>query len=227
MRILVVEDYAAVRDAIAQALVEDGYTVDTAADGLEARALLGDTEYDAVVMDVMLPGVSGLDLLVELRGAGKQTPVLLLTALDGVDDRVRGLDLGADDYLVKPFAIPELVARVRVIVRRGYGKQTPTIMVGGLSVDTSARAATYGGSTLPLTAREYALLEYLAMRVGQVVTRDEICAHIYDAPQKTSNVVDVYVGYLRKKLESGGAPRLLHTRRGEGYFLADMGGDQG
>ena len=219
MRILIVEDYPPVRDAVAQALLEEGFTVDMATNGRSGLERLEERRYDALVVDVMLPEVNGLDLIGALRARGDTTPALVLTALDGVDDRVRGLDRGADDYLVKPFAIPELVARVRALVRRGYGGQTPVVQVGPVSVDTTARTASVEGRLVPLTTREYALLEYLAMRVGQVVTREEICEHIYEERAKSSNVVDVYVGYLRRKLADAGAPPILHTRRGAGYFL--------
>lgn len=221
MRILVVEDYAPVRAAILQALTEEGFTADSAGNGVDAKRLIGENSYDTVVLDIMLPEVNGLDVLTEMRASGDTTPVLMLTALDSINDRVKGLDEGADDYLVKPFAIPELLARVRALVRRGYGGGPALINIGPLQIDTSAQSVTIGDRAVSLTAREFALLQYLAMRVDQVVSREEICEHIYDEPQKTSNVVDVYVGYLRKKLEQNDAPRLLHTRRGAGYILSE------
>lgn len=223
MRILIVEDYPPVRDAVAQALLEEGFTVDIAPNGRVGLERLKEHPYDALVVDVMMPEMSGLDMVGELRARGDTTPALLLTALDGVEDRVRGLDGGADDYMVKPFAIPELVARVRALVRRGYGARTPVVQVGPVSVDTTARTASVEGRLVPLTTREYALLEYLAMRLGQVVTREEICEHIYEERVKSSNVVDVYVGYLRRKLADAGAPPILHTRRGAGYLLSANG----
>ncbi|MDA1264193.1 MAG: response regulator transcription factor [Planctomycetota bacterium] len=222
MRVLVVEDYQVVRDAISQSLREEGFVTDDAADGLQAAALWSGGEYDVIVLDVMLPGISGMDLVARMRESGDITPVLMLTALDGVEDRIKGLNRGADDYLAKPFAIGELVARVRALARRAYGRRTPVINVGPLVVDTAAQSATVNGRAITLTAREYSLLEYLALREGQVVTRDEICRHIYQEPQKESNVVDVYVGYLRKKLEGEDGPRLVHTRRGVGYLLTHL-----
>ena len=222
MRVLVVEDYQVVRDAVSQSLREEGFVTDDAADGIQAKTLWSAGDYDVVVLDVMLPGISGMDLVASMREAGDETPVLMLTALDGVEDRIKGLNRGADDYLAKPFAIGELIARVRALVRRGYGQRTPLVTVGPLVVDTGAQSAKVDGRSVNLTAREYSLLEYLALREGQVVTRDEICRHIYQEPQKESNVVDVYVGYLRKKLEGESGTRLVHTRRGIGYLLAHV-----
>jgi DNA-binding response OmpR family regulator len=205
MRALVVEDYPPMRKAI-----HDGD------DGLwYARS----NPYDVIVLDIMLPKRSGLDVLHALRAEGNRARVLLLTARDTVPDRVTGLDAGADDYLVKPFAFAELVARVRALVRRAYDAPDPTIRVADLSIDTSRRQVRRGDQLIALSAREYALLEYLALRASQLVTRTEIWEHVYDFHSEAqSNVVDVYVGYLRKKL---GAPQLIHTRRGHGYVLAE------
>jgi two-component system copper resistance phosphate regulon response regulator CusR len=170
----------------------------------------------------MLPGVSGLDLLSDMRQRGNKSPVLCLTARDTLEDRVRGLDLGADDYLVKPFEWDELVARIRALLRRSHGFAEPVIRVGDLEVDTRAKSVQRGGVPIGLTAREYALLEYLALRVGQVVSRSDIWEHLYDMnDQSTSNVVDVYVGYLRNKVDKPFATKLIHTRRGLGYVLSD------
>jgi DNA-binding response OmpR family regulator len=170
----------------------------------------------------MLPELDGISVLRRLRARGSRVPVLVLTARDGVDDRVTGLDVGADDYLVKPFALAELIARVRALVRRGYDRPDPLIRIADLEIDTARRAVRRGAVAIELSAREYALLEYLAMRAGELVTRTQIWEHVYDfRSDAQSNVVDVYIGYLRKKLEHGGAPRLIHTRRGQGYVLAE------
>ncbi len=221
MRLLVVEDYPPLRVAVTEALREDGHAVDSAVDGKDglARALTGD--YDVLVLDLQLPHVDGLEILRRVRAAGKPCQVLVLTARDAVEDRVAGLDLGADDYLVKPFAMEELLARARALVRRAYGRSSPVVRVGHLEVDTAAHAVSVDGAPVELTAREYALLEYLVLRAGEVVSRTEIWEHLYDErSDATSNVVDVYVGYLRKKLEREGRPPLIRTRRGEGYVLA-------
>jgi two-component system OmpR family response regulator len=220
MRVLVVEDYAPVRRSVSQALEENGFAVDTAADGEDGLWYAEENPYDAIVLDIMLPKLDGIAVLRRLRTKGKDVPVLLLTARDGVDDRVKGLDTGADDYLVKPFALAELIARVKALVRRRYARPTPVIRVGDLEVDTAKRVVSRAGATVALSAREYALLEYLAMRAGELVTRTEIWEHVYDfASDAHSNVVDVYIGYLRRKLELDGQPRLIHTRRGQGYVL--------
>ncbi len=220
MRVLIVEDYAPLRESISQAFSEAGYATDCAADGAEGLWHAQGGGYDALVLDIGLPQRDGLSVLRALRDAGVSTPVLLLTARDAVNDRVRGLDLGADDYLVKPFALEELLARVRALVRREYRAAQPVLRVADLEINTLSRSVTRGDRNLELTAREYALLEYLAHRAGHVVSRSEIQEHVYDfAAEIGSNVIDVYVGYLRKKLEQGGGSRLIHTRRGLGYVL--------
>jgi two-component system copper resistance phosphate regulon response regulator CusR len=170
----------------------------------------------------MLPKVSGLDILRELRERGSTTPVIILTAKDGVEDRVKGLDMGADDYLVKPFFLGELMSRLKALVRRSYNQQDPTLRVGTLEIETNARRVQRDGQEIDLTAREYALLEYLARRQGQLVTRTQIWDHVYEYYGGSgSNVVDVYVGYLRKKLHLPDMPSLIHTRRGQGYILQE------
>jgi len=220
MRILVIEDYAPVRNAVVQALREDGHSVDAAADGEGGLAAALATAYDLCVLDLMLPGVNGLEVLRRLRARGVGTQVLVLTARDGVPDRVHGLDLGADDFLTKPFAMEELLARVRALLRRAYGKPAPVLRIGHVELNTATHEVRVEDEAIVLTAREYALLEYLALRTGEVVSRTDIWEHLYDeGADSTSNVVDVYVGYLRKKLERPGKPRLLHTRRGAGYVL--------
>ncbi|MGE0396352.1 MAG: response regulator transcription factor [Kofleriaceae bacterium] len=217
MRALIIEDYAPIREAVGSGLEEHGFAVDLAKDGAEGWWLAESNPYDVVVLDIMLPRLDGLTLLKRLRAKGDKVAVLLLTAKDTVEDRVRGLDLGADDYLVKPFAFAELVARVRALVRRRYDVRDPTIHIDDLAIDTVARTVRRADKDISLSPREYALLEYLAVRAGELVTRTQIWEHVYDFnSEATSNVVDVYVGYLRKKL---GAPVLIHTRRGFGYVL--------
>ena len=220
MRVLLVEDYTPLRESVTQALEEAGFAVDASADGEEGLWYARSSDYDAIVLDIVLPKLDGLSVLQQLRKAGSRTPVLLLTAKDTVADRVTGLDLGADDYLVKPFALEELLARVRALLRRKYDAADPIIRVQDLEVNTVSRIVRRGGERIDLTAREYALLEFLARRMGEIVSRTEIWEHVYDfCSTVESNVVDVYVGYLRKKIECGGLPRLIHTRRGQGYVL--------
>ncbi|NQT87412.1 response regulator transcription factor [bacterium] len=223
MRVLLVEDYAPLRKSVARGLRNAGFAVDVSADGEEGLWYAQTNDYDAVVLDIMLPRMDGLTVLRRLREGGRKTHVLLLTAKGDVDDRVRGLNGGADDYLVKPFAFKELLARVRALVRRSYAAKNPVIRVGDLELNTVTRSARRGGAALALTAREYALLEFLAMRAGEVVARTDIWEHIYEFDSSAqSNVVDVYIGYLRRKTERGGLPRLIHTRRGQGYVLGEQ-----
>jgi DNA-binding response OmpR family regulator len=220
MRVLLVEDYEPLLRSIGQGLREAGYAVDSAADGEEGLWYARSNDYDAIILDIMLPGVDGLTILGRLRKAGKEAPVLLLTARDTVEDRVRGLDLGADDYLVKPFSFDELLARVRALVRRRYHERDPVLRIEDLEIDTAKQTVRRGGDAIELTAREYALLEFLARRAGQVVSRTDIWEHLYEFTSSAeSNVVDVYIGYLRKKIERPGSPRLIQTRRGRGYML--------
>ncbi|MFQ6133454.1 MAG: response regulator [Armatimonadota bacterium] len=222
MRVLLVEDYGPLRQALARGLREAGFAVDAAPDGEEGLWYAESNEYDVIVLDVMLPKLDGLAIIRALRDGGDQTHILILTAKDAVDDRVKALNLGADDYLVKPFAFAELLARVRALVRRGYRAKSPVIRIADLEVDTAARVVHRAGERIELTPREYALLEYLALRAGEVVTRSDVWEHIYDFHSSAqSNVVDVYIGYLRKKIERPGLPRLIHTRRGEGYILGE------
>jgi len=220
MRALVVEDYAPLRNAVRDGLVEAGFAVDIAANGEDGLWHAKQNPYDVVVLDIMLPKLDGLEVLRRLRATGSRVPVLILTAKDTVDDRVAGLDLGADDYLVKPFAFAELLARVRSLIRRRYDTRDPTIKVADLEIDTIRRRVRRGTAVVTLSAKEYALLEYLALRAGQLVTRTEIWEHVYDFNSEArSNVVDVYIGYLRKKL---GPPSLIHTRRGMGYVITEL-----
>ena len=220
MRILLVEDYAPLRESVAQALEEAGFAVDASADGEEGLWHAQSGEHDVIVLDIILPKLDGLSILKRLRQAGNRTPTLLLTAKDTVADRVAGLDLGADDYLIKPFALEELLARVRALLRRKYEAADPIIRVQDLEVNTVGHVVHRAGERIDLTAREYALLEFLAFRAGEIVSRTEVWEHVYDFRSTVeSNVVDVYVGYLRKKIERPGLQRLIHTRRGQGYVL--------
>lgn len=220
MRVLVVEDSDSLRKSLVRGLTEAGYAVDAAADGREGLTLATAADYDVLVLDIMLPGLDGFGVLREVRSRNRECRVLLLTARDALRDKVKGLDLGADDYLVKPFAFDELLARIRALVRRRYGARNAVVRVGGLEVDTAGRTVRAAGEVVELTAREYSILEILALRAGRVVTRDEIAEHIYDwARDVGSNVVDVYVGYLRRKLTGAGLPPMIQTRRGLGYTL--------
>ena len=220
MRVLVIEDYAPVRGAVMTALRDEGWSADAAGDGSEGLRQAQSGGYDVIILDVMLPGIGGFEVLRTLRERGIKSHVMMLTARDEVADRVQGLDLGADDYLVKPFAMEELVARVRALMRREYDKKAPMIEVGHVQIRTTDHAVFVAGEQVEFTAREYALLEYLALRVGEVVTREDIKRHVYDdGDSLSSNVIDVYVGYLRRKLERDGQPTLIRTRRGEGYVF--------
>ncbi len=220
MRILFVEDSPRLQRSVGTALRKTGYAVDIAGDGEAGLWLAESHDYDVIVLDVMLPKRDGLSLLAELRRQGRMVHVLLLTARDTVQDRVQGLQAGADDYLVKPFALEELLARVQALGRRAHGTKQPRLQIGPLEVDTSARCVRRAGENVELTAREYLLLEYLARRRGQVVSRAEIEEHIYDEQvDPMSNVVDSAICSLRKKLSAPGETALIHTRRGLGYVL--------
>jgi DNA-binding response OmpR family regulator len=220
MRILVIEDSARLRQSVTTWLRRHGFAVDTSADGEDGLWQAENNEYDAIVLDIMLPKLDGLTLLKKLRHRGRQTHILLLTAKDTVLDRVRGLESGADDYLVKPFALEELLARVKSLCRRNYGNKVSRLKVSDLEVDTAARKVRRAGKSVPLQPREYALLEYLARRSGHIVTRTEIEAHIYDGElEPASNVVDSTICSLRQKLSESNPAPLIHTRRGLGYEL--------
>ena len=220
MRVLLVEDQPTLLKALRQGLEEEGFAVDTAADGEDADGKARTTAYDVIVLDIMLPKIDGLTLLKNWRAAGVATHVLMLTARGTTDDKVAGLDTGADDYLTKPFELDELLARVRALVRRGHQVKTPVIPVLDLTLDTAARQVTRAGQKIHLTPREYALLEFLAFHRGQVVTRTMIWEHLYDEyDENTSNVVDVYIRYLRNKIDKGFDPPLILTKWGEGYML--------
>ncbi len=224
MRLLVIEDYAPLANSVCQGFREAGYAVELARDGAEGLALAMGAPFDALILDVMLPGLDGFEVLKAIRAAHRDLGVVLLTARDAVKDRVHGLDLGADDYLVKPFAFEELLARVRSVIRRRYKSPTGTFKVGDLELDASSRIVTRAGIPIVLSAKEFALLEYLISRRGEIVTRAEIWDHAYDfASEPSSNVVDVYIGYLRKKIDQGHEVKLIHTRRGQGYVVEVAG----
>lgn len=220
MRVLVVEDQPEMNALLVKQLNDAHYSVDGCLNGNDALDYLAGGAYDAVVLDVMLPGVDGLEVLRRRRAAGDKTPVLLLTARDGVEDRVRGLDSGADDYLVKPFALAELLARLRVLIRRRSDQVSDVIAVGDLRVDCAARTAARGGQNIALSAREFAVLEYLARNAGVVLSRERISQGVWNYDYEGgSNVVDVYIRYLRKKIDDGREQKLIHTIRGVGYVL--------
>ena len=216
MRVLLVEDESDLADTLLRALTEEGFAVDVASDGDEGLFKITDVSYDAAILDVMLPGMDGWDLLENARARGARTPVLMLTARDTIEDRVRGLNLGADDYLVKPFALSELVARLHALVRRAYGNPLPRIAVGDVVLDTAAKRVQRNGIAVELTAREYAVLELLVRSRGRLVTRARLCEYLYNEDVDiASNVVDVHIAALRRKL----GPELIRTRRGEGYIV--------
>ena len=220
MRLLVIEDYRPLQQSLTKGLREAGFAVDTTRDGQEGLWYATGSEYDVIILDLMLPGMNGLEILKKIRTQGRKSHVLILTAKDTVEDRVAGLDLGADDYLVKPFAFEELLARIRALLRRRYLEKNPRIKIKDLLIDLTAQRVWRGRKEIQLTPREYALLEYLAMRVGQTVSRTDIWEHLYEFNSSaSSNVVDVYIGYLRGKIERPDKPRLIHTVRGRGYVL--------
>ena len=223
MRLLLVEDFTVLRESTALGLREAGFAVDEAAEGETGLWYATSNDYDVIILDLMLPRIDGLTVLKRLRKAGRQTHVLILTARDAPADRVVGLNDGADDYLVKPFVFAELLARVRALVRRRYDRKSPVIEVADMQIDTAKRAVRRGGEVVDLSAREYALLEFLALRAGQVVTRAEIWEHVYEfESDASSNVVDAFIRLLRKKIERPGLPPLIHTRRGHGYLLGEV-----
>ncbi|MEQ1947756.1 MAG: response regulator transcription factor [Bryobacteraceae bacterium] len=221
MRILLVEDESDAAAILAKGLREQSYAVDIAGDGREAVEKASFNDYDIVILDIMLPDIDGLEVCRCLRKMGLKVPVLLLTARIQVNDRIVGLDSGADDYLTKPFHFGELLAHIRALLRRGPELRNATLAVGDLTIDTRAHQVKRGDSAIPLTSKEYALLEYLALRKGEVVGRAEIAEHVWEETYDPfSNLIEVYIQRLRRKLDSGSPIRLLHTRRGEGYMLS-------
>ena len=220
MRLLVVEDQKDLNEIIVRKLKRESYSVDSCLDGNEALDYLAVTDYDGIILDIMLPGVTGLGILRKLRQSGDLTPVLLLTALGAVEDRIAGLDAGADDYMVKPFDLDELAARVRAITRRSGGRADTVITCGDLSLDTATREVRRGSKEVQLTAKEYAILQYLMQNAGRPVSRETILDHIWNYDYDgASNMVDVYVHHLRKKIDKGFDEKKIQTIHGVGYIL--------
>lgn len=222
MRILIAEDEKSLNRIMAKQLKASGYSVDCAFNGEEAYELISMTDYDAAVFDVMMPKIDGFSLLKKIRKEGNSLPVLFLTARDSIEDRVEGLDIGADDYLVKPFAFEELLARIRVLIRKNSVSKSNVITVADLTVDISSRKVTRCGKDISLSAKEYELLQYLAVNNGIVLSREKIEDHIWNYDYEGgTNVVDVYIRYLRKKIDEGFNKKLIHTVRGMGYVLRE------
>jgi len=220
LRVLLIEDHKPMLKAVRQGLEEEGFAVDVAMDGEEGSYKAQTANYDIIILDLMLPKIDGLTLLQKWRREGMSAHVLVLTARGGIEDKVKGLDLGADDYLTKPFQWEELLARLRALIRRGHQVKDPVLRVHDLEIDTAARTVRRAGKPIKLTPREYALLHYLAYHRGQVVSRSQIWEHLYDEhDENTSNVVDVYIRYLRTKIDKDFEPPLILTRWGEGYML--------
>ena len=224
MRILVVEDEPDLNEVISKKLQAEHYQVDSCMNGTDALDFVRFAEYDAMILDIMMPGISGLEFLKVIRGQENKTPVLLLTAMDSVEDRVNGLDAGADDYLVKPFAFDELLARIRVMLRHTTGCVSNVITVADLSVDFDSRIVKRDNKEVQLSSKEFSILEYLIRNTGIVLSREKISQHIWNYDYDGgSNVVDVYIRYLRKKIDEGYDQKLIHTVRGVGYVLREEG----
>lgn len=222
MRILLAEDERDLNNIITQKLTADGYSVDRCFDGEEAINILSYTEFDAVILDIMMPKADGFAVLRALRSAGRPTPVMFLTAKDAVADRVRGLDSGANDYLVKPFSFEELSARLRAMTRTSFGITSNVLRVADLSMDCTAHTVTRGATEIHLSAKEYAMLEYLMYNQGRVLSREMIEDHVWNFDYEGgTNVVDVYISYLRKKIDDGHDKKLIHTVRGRGFVLKE------
>jgi DNA-binding response OmpR family regulator len=222
MRVLLIEDHKPLARALKQGLEDEGFAVDVAPDGEEGDFKARTASYDVIILDVMLPKKDGFTLLQGWRQDGLSTHVLMLTARGGIEEKVKGLDLGADDYMTKPFELEELLARLRALIRRVHQVKSPVIRIHDLEIDTASRTVRRGGQSIPLTRREYALLEFLAFHCGRVTTRSMIWEHLYDEQdENTSNVVDVYISLLRSKIDKGFDPPLIQTRWGEGYLLCN------
>lgn len=222
MRILIAEDEKTLNATLKKRLEEQSYSVDACLDGQEALDYLDSAEYDVVLLDIMMPKKSGLEVLRALRKKGRQTPVLLLTAKDSIEDRVDGLDAGADDYLVKPFAFEELMARIRVMLRKKSGQSSNLLSVGDLTLDLGTHTVVRDGQPISLSSREFALLRYLVMNQGMILSRDQIEQHIWNYDYEgSSNMIDVYIRYLRKKIDDPFEKKLIHTVRGAGYVLRE------
>ena len=222
MRLLVAEDEKNLNKVLKKQLESQGYSVDACLDGLEAKNCMEMAEYDVVILDIMMPGMDGLSLLKWARERELATQIIMLTARDSVEDRVKGLDMGADDYLTKPFAFEELLARIRMLVRKKAGNKTNVYRAADLEMDTSAMTVTRAGQQIKLTAREFAVLRYMLANKGIVLSREKIEEHLFDYDYDgASNVVDVYIRYLRKKVDEGFDVKLIHTVRGMGYVIKE------
>lgn len=222
MRILIAEDERDLNEMIRKKLTSEGYSVDTCFDGNEAVEYLTSAEYDGVILDIMMPGKDGLEVLKEIRRSGIETPVMFLTAKDSIEDRVDGLDAGAADYLIKPFSFRELMARLRVMTREKYGVTSNVLQAGDLTLDTGSQEVRRGDRRIELSAKEYALLRYMLLNKGIVLSRDRIENHVWNYDYEGgTNVVDVYIRYLRRKIDDGEQKKLIHTVRGRGYVLRE------
>lgn len=220
MRLLIAEDERHLNQILRQQFERHGYSVDTCFDGEEALSYIQSAEYDIVILDIMMPKRSGLDVLGDMRNKGNSTPVLFLTAKDSISDRVDGLDLGADDYLTKPFAFEELLARVRVLVRKKAGSTTNIYRLADLEVNSKTREVSRGKTVLSLSAKEFSILEYMIMNKNTVLSRSQLEQHVWSYDYEgSSNMIDVYIRYLRKKVDENFEPKLIHTVRGAGYVL--------
>lgn len=222
MRILLAEDEKDLNSIVSKKLSSEGYSVDSCYDGQAAIDILSYTDYDAVILDIMMPKADGFAVLSYIRKSGKTTPVLFLTAKDAVSDRVKGLDSGANDYLVKPFSLEELSARIRAMTRTSFGTSSSVITVADLELDTAGKTVKRGGREIILSAKEFSLLEYLMLNRGKILSRDKIEDHIWNFDYEGgTNVVDVYISYLRKKIDDGFDKKLIHTVRGRGYVIRE------
>jgi DNA-binding response OmpR family regulator len=218
MRVLLVEDNALQREAVRTGLTSMGYVVEAIADGVEGANQILHHDFDLAILDIMLPGMSGIEILRRMREANRTTPVILLTARDGLEDRLEGFNHGADDYIPKPFAFAELLARIRALIRRQHGRPNPVLKVGNLTLDSVGHTIHHNGREIPMTPREFAVLEYLMFRAGSVVSRTELSEHVYEASSDSnSNALDVFISRLRRKLTIPGESCPIQTRRGHGY----------
>jgi DNA-binding response OmpR family regulator len=222
MRILLVEDNKSILNATAKSLGKAGYCVDTCENGQDAQTFIYVTEYDCIVLDIMLPGIDGISILKKVRGCRNHTPVLLLTAKDSIEDRVKGLDSGADDYLIKPFSLDELLARIRALLRRQASDRKNELTAGDLVVDLSTHEVSRSGHRIELTSKEFAILEYLIRNKNRILTRTQIVEHVWDYNfDCSSNIVDVYIRYLRSKIDDGFDNKIIITIRGYGYTIKE------
>ena len=222
MKILIIEDEKGLARLIKKGLEENYFAVDMSFDGVEGLHMAETWPYDAILLDIMLPGIDGFEILQSLRARENDVPVLVITARGEIEERIKGLNFGADDYIPKPFDLSELIARLRSVIRRSKGKSSPLLSIYDLAIDLNARTVTRAGQSITLSAREFTLLEYLALNSGRVVSRTELIDHIYGSDTEwDSNVIDVYINYLRNKIDKGFGRALIHTMRGVGYILKE------